>query len=223
MADEKSINEKHTESAYTNPMQHFSGHMYDRLTAIMMAGRQKGIRKASIELARIKQGDRILEVGCGTGTLTMLAKNFAGPEGKVFGIDPLPQMVRTAQQKAQKAKLDITFQTGLMEEIPFSESMFDVVLASFMIFHTDEAIRQKGFEEVYRVLKPEGKFLIVDTQSPGQRKVSLADKITMHLAGPSMFENTLESLRPMLEASGFKSIEAGYARYAILGYLLSIK
>jgi hypothetical protein len=38
-----------------------------------------------------------------------------------------------------------------------------------------------------------------------------------------MFENTLESLRPMLEASGFKSIEAGYARYAILGYMLSIK
>ena len=224
MEDENLSEEKRADSSYTNPMQHMSGRMYDRITAIMMMGRQKGVRKACIDLVGIKPGDQVLEVGCGTGTLTLLAKNRAGPEGKVFGIDPLPQMIETARKKAQKAKLDITFQAGFIEDIPFPDASFDVVLASFMIFHTDDAIRQKGLDEVYRVLKPSGKFLIVDTQSPGQEaKLTNTEKMAIHITGQAMLEKSLEPLRPMLEASGFQSIQGGTTRYAIIGYMLSIK
>jgi len=224
MEHENSTNENNVEPTYMNPMQHISAGTYDRFTALLMMGRQKGIRISSINLAGIQMGDNVLEIGCGTGTLTILAKASAGPEGKVVGIDPLPQLIQGARKKAKKAKLDITFQAGLMEDIPFPDASFEVVLASFMIFHTDGAIRQKGFDEVHRVLKPGGKFLVVDTQIPSQgTKVTLADKLAIRLAGSAMFDNSLESLRPLLEASGFQSVQAGTMKYAIIGYMLSIK
>lgn len=224
MEHENSTNENKAKSSYTNPMQHISAGTYDRITSLMMMGRQKGVRKSSIELAGIQPGDHVLEIGCGTGTLTLLAKTRAGPEGKVFGIDPLPQLIQGARKKAKKAKLDIGFQAGLMEDIPFPDASFDVVLASFMIFHTDDAIRQKGLDEVHRVLKPGGRFLVVDTQIPNQGiKVTLADKLAIRLAGSAMFDNSLESLRSLLEASGFQSVQAGTMKYAIIGYMISIK
>jgi ubiquinone/menaquinone biosynthesis C-methylase UbiE len=115
------MTEKHaTTLSYTNPMQHMAGN-YDRITAIMMMGREKAIRKMSIDLAGIRPGDAVLEVGSGTGTLTMLAKSRSGVKGKVHGIDPLPQMVEIAKKKAAKSKMDIVFQEGTIEAIPFPE------------------------------------------------------------------------------------------------------
>jgi ubiquinone/menaquinone biosynthesis C-methylase UbiE len=196
---------------------------YDTLVAMMMMGRQKGVRKASIDLAGIRPGDRVLEVGCGTGTLTLLAKRDAGATGNVVGIDPLPEMTEIATRKAHRAKQDITFQAGDLEHIPFPDGSFDVVLASFMIFHTDDATRQEGLNEVFRVVKPGGKFLIIDTQAPREQKITLADKLSMHLAGPALFEKTLDSLEPALKAAGFRSVQCGETRYAIIGYVLSTK
>lgn len=224
MTSENSRVENQAASSYTNPMQNISGRMYDRITAILMGGREKGIRKASIELAAIKPGNHVLEIGCGTGTLTQLAKQRAGPEGKVFGIDPLPQMIERARQKALKAKMDITFDQGSMDALPFPDDSFDIVLASFMIFHTDPGIRQKGFDEIYRVLKEGGRFIVIDTEEPAKdAKLSLADKMSIRMAGYGMLDNLLVSLKPLLETSGFQSIDTGKMRYAIIGYMVATK
>ena len=109
---------------------------------------------------------RVLEVGCGTGTLTLAAKRQAGPSGKVFGIDIIPGMIEVCQRKAAQANADITFQLGSMDDIPFSVNQFDVVMCSFMIFHMSENMRRKGFAEIYRVLKPQGRLLVLDFGKP---------------------------------------------------------
>jgi ubiquinone/menaquinone biosynthesis C-methylase UbiE len=64
---------------------------YDTYMKRITLGREKALRQMTVNLAQVKPGDFVLEVGCGTGTLTLAAKRQAGPTGKVFGIDLIPR------------------------------------------------------------------------------------------------------------------------------------
>ena len=94
--------QKISNKPYKNPMQGMNPHLYDMITALMMMGRQKAMRRMEIDLAEIQLGSQILEVGCGTGSLTLLVKKQAGENGSVHGTDPLPQMIELAKKKAEK-------------------------------------------------------------------------------------------------------------------------
>src|SRR5512136_1731563 len=85
---------------------------YDSYMRTMTSGRERALREMTVNLAQVKPGDCVLEVGCGTGTLTLAAKRQAGPSGKVFGIDIIPGMIELCQQKAAQAQADITFRLG---------------------------------------------------------------------------------------------------------------
>ena len=141
---------------------------YDSYMRTITLGRESALREMTVNLAQVKPGDGVLEVGCGTGTLTLAAKRQAGPAGKVFGIDIIPGMIELCQRKAAQASADVTFQLGSMDDIPFSANQFDVVMASFMIFHMSEMVRRKGIAEIYRVLKPQGRLLVLDLALPTQ-------------------------------------------------------
>src|SRR5512140_2377990 len=141
---------------------------YDSYMKKVTLGREAVLRKRTIDLALVKEGDSVLEVGCGTGTLTLAAKQQAGPAGKVCGIDIIPGMIDASRQKAAQAGQEITFEVGSMEKIPFPEDLFDVVLCSFMIFHMSEGTRQKGLAEIHRVLKPGGRLLVLDLALPAR-------------------------------------------------------
>lgn len=156
----------------------------------------------------------MLEVGCGTGTLTLAAKHQAGPAGKVFGIDVLPGMVEYSRRKAAHANQEINFQVGGIDDIPFPDNQFDAVMCSFMIFHTEADTRRKGIAEIYRVLRPAGQLLVLDLALPPQR---LQRAIAKRLFG-GMLQHDLHELVPLMEACGFSSIEIGPAPFRILGF-----
>lgn len=186
---------------------------YDSYMRRMTFGRERTLREMTVSLAQVKPGARVLEVGCGTGTLTLAAKRQAGPSGKVFGIDIIPGMVELSQQKAAQANEDITFQFGSIDDIPFSANQFDVVMCSFMIFHMSEMMRSKGIAEIYRVLKPQGRLLVLDLASPTQ---PLPRAIAQLLLG-GMLQHDLRELLPLMEASGFSDVEIAPANFRILG------
>ena len=73
---------------------------YDSLMRTTTLGRERALREMTVNLAQVKPGDCVLEVGCGTGTLTLAAKRQAGPTGKAFGIDVIPGMIEKSQRKA---------------------------------------------------------------------------------------------------------------------------
>ena len=100
----------------------------------MTFGREHTLRETTVNLAQVKLGDCVLEVGCGTGTLTLEAKRQAGSSGKVLGIDVIPGMIELSQHKAAQVNENITFQLGSIDDIPSSKNQFDVVMCSFMIF-----------------------------------------------------------------------------------------
>ena len=186
---------------------------YDSYMRKMTFGRESTLREMTVNLALVKPGDSVLEVGCGTGTLTLAAKRQAGPTGKVFGIDIIPGMIELSQRKAAQANEEVTFQLGSIDDIPFPDNQFDVVMCSFMIFHMSEAVRRKGLEEIYRVLKPQGKLLVLDLALPEQ---GLSRIIAKTLLG-FMINHDLRELLPLMEAVGFSDLEAGPAKFRILG------
>ena len=155
----------------------------------------------------------MLEVGCGTGTLTLAAKRQAGPSGKVFGIDIIPGMIERSQRKAAQANADVTFQLGGIDDIPFSADQFDVVMCSFMIFHMSEMVRRKGIAEIYRVLKPQGRLLVLDLALPPS---PLPRAIAKALFG-GMMQHDLRELLPLMETVGFSDIEIAPAKFRVLG------
>src|SRR3989339_680850 len=107
-------------------------------------GQEDALRKMTVTLAGVKDGDRVLEVGCATGSLSLAAKRQAGLTRSVFAIDIIPGMIEVSRKKAAEANLDVTFQLGNIEDIPFPNDHFDVVMCSFMIFHMSEKVRNKG-------------------------------------------------------------------------------
>jgi ubiquinone/menaquinone biosynthesis C-methylase UbiE len=174
---------------------------YDAYMRKVTLGRECALRETTVNLAQVKPGDCVLEVGCGTGTLTLAAKRQAGPSGQVFGIDIIPGMIEVSRRKAEQAQAAVTFQLGGIDQIPFPPNHFDVVLCSFMIFHMSEATRDKGIAEVFRVLKPQGRWLILDMALPPQR---LQRAIAQRLFG-GMLEHDPHELAPLMQAAGFRT------------------
>jgi ubiquinone/menaquinone biosynthesis C-methylase UbiE len=186
---------------------------YDSYMRKITLGREQALRDMTVNLAQVKPGDCILEVGCGTGTLTLAAKRQAGPSGKAFGIDVIPGMIGLSQRKAAQANQDVTFQLGSIDDIPFSANQFDVVMCSFMIFHMSEMVRHKGIAEIYRVLKPQGRLLVLDLALPPRPLAKVVAKVLLG----AMLQHDLRELLPLMEASGFSEIEIAQAKYRVLG------
>jgi ubiquinone/menaquinone biosynthesis C-methylase UbiE len=136
---------------------------YDMVMVLLTLGREKTLRGKTLDLAHIKPGDKVLEIGCGTGTLTLAAKTRVGVSGEVVGIDIAPEMIEVARRKAVRKSIDVLFQVGGLENIPFPDNRFDTVMCSLMIFHMPDEVRGKGFKEIYRVLKSGGHLFIIDT------------------------------------------------------------
>jgi ubiquinone/menaquinone biosynthesis C-methylase UbiE len=186
---------------------------YDSYMKKATFGREHILRQITVELAGVKSGDTVLEVGCATGTLTLAAKQAAGPSGKVYGIDIIPGMIEASQRKAAQANVDITFQLGSIDSIPFPDSHFDQVMCSFMIFHMSDETRRKGIAEIQRVLKPGGRLLILDLALPPK---PFQRWIARKLLGFSANED-LRDLIPLLETSSFSDLEYGPAKFRIMG------
>lgn len=135
---------------------------YDFIVQFMAFGQARRLRRKSIDVAQIAPGERVLDVGCGTGDLTLFAKERAGSTGQVCGIDAAPEMIDVARGKAARAKTAVDFRVGVIERLPFPNDSFDVVLSSLMMHHLPDDLKPKALAEVRRVIKPGGRLLIVD-------------------------------------------------------------
>jgi ubiquinone/menaquinone biosynthesis C-methylase UbiE len=96
---------------------HSGARYYDLLAWILTLGRERAFRQRLVGLARLQPGDKVLDIGCGTGTLAIVAKRRVGPEGTVDGVDASPEMISRAKRKAGNAGLEVRFQTAIVEEL----------------------------------------------------------------------------------------------------------
>lgn len=189
---------------------------YDLFTSLMGLGVNRPNSKMVIELAKIKPGDKVLDVGCGTGNLTLTAKSVVRSTGMVHGIDASPEMIEVARKKAQNAGLDVVFDVGLIEKIPFPDGTFDVVISRLVIHHLPDELKLKGFAEILRVLKPGGNFLIADFNPPTN---PVLKHVTSALVGPQMMQTNVWSIPAMLTNAGFLDVTSGHTRSAFLAFV----
>ena len=125
-------------------------------------GRLAALHRTMVELAGIRSGERVLDVGCGPGRLAIVAGTAAGPAGETCGIDPAPEMVELARRKAAQAGVTVRFEVGVIEALPYAPDHFDVVLSSLMLHHLPDEVKRRGLAEIHRVLKPAGRLVAVD-------------------------------------------------------------
>jgi arsenite methyltransferase len=129
-------------------------------------------------LGRLEPGERVLDLGCGAGTDSLVSSLMVGPEGSVTGIDMTPEMLEKARAgAAELGARNVTFVEAEAERLPFEDESFDVVISNGVI----DLIPDKDavFDEIHRVLAPGGRIQIADVtiQQPvseeGRRKIDL--------------------------------------------------
>lgn len=194
-------------------------HYYDFVTNFMMVGHAGMLRRMTVDNALIKPGESVLDIGCGTGEVALLAKKRARA-GTVYGIDPAPEMIAVAQNKAERKKLDIDFRVGVIEALPFPDSSIDVVTSSLMMHHLPEDLKVRGLAEIYRVLKPGGRLLIADFLRPTGSFINhLFIAFTRHRG----LKNGIEDLSKLLRAAGFSQITQPDGNVLVIGFVRAVK
>lgn len=178
---------------------------YDLLVKLLSFGRENALRSRTIRQAAISRGEVVLDVGCGTGTLTLLARTQTGAAGKVHGIDASPEMIAVARQKSVQQKSDVDFQVGVIEALPFPDGTFDVVLSSLMFHHLPPDLKQRGLAEIYRVLKPGGRLIVVDMARPK----TLAQRLNMITLVHNGLTDEVSDLLPLMLALGYQGGQVG--------------
>ena len=188
---------------------------YDGMMRLITLGRERTLREKTVELAQVQPGNTVLEVGCGTGTLTLAAQARTGLSGTAHGIDVAPEMIQVARRKAARARAPVNFQVGQIACIPFPDDEFDVVMCSFMIFHMSDDTRCKGLVEIHRVLKPGGRLLVVDMARP----TGPIQRGQVAILFGHMLRHELEELVPEMAEAGFAEIETGPTTYPMVSFV----
>ncbi len=112
-------------------------------------------------LGKINFGEKLLDIGCGGGVDTMVAALMVGSTGQVIGIDISAQMLERAQKNLHNAALkNIAFDSANPEDLPFPDQFFEVVISNGVFNLIPD--KTKALAEVFRVLKPGGRFMIAD-------------------------------------------------------------
>lgn len=174
----------HTGKAYLPAAGHdWALPLYDPITRLIGGNRARAelLRQAAIE-----GNHRVLDIGCGTGTLVIAIKQRF-PAAEITGIDPDPKALARARQKAERAGVAVRFEQGFAGELPFGDGSFDRVLSSFMFHHLPAEQREKVLRQVRRVLAPGGSLHLADFTHPEHHAHGLTRLVhsSSHFAGNS--------------------------------------
>ena len=195
---------------------------YDAFTNVLTLGHIGMLRSMTIDLSQLKPGEKILDVGCGTGGVTIPAKQRVGKTGEAAGIDPAPEMIAVARKKATRKGLELDFRVGVIESLPYADSTFDVVTSSLMMHHLPRELQVKGLAEIRRVLKPGGRIFIADMLRLSK---SLHDRLfaTLTLHGGRVERFGIQDLQKTMEEAGFENVELLKESFLTIGFLRASK
>ena len=181
--------------------------LYDPLHRLL--GMAK-IHRPLLDQAGIRPGHRVLEIGCGTGNLLILAKSLHS-DAEVVGLDPDPKALARARWKAERKGLLVRLDRGFAEELPYPEASFDRVLSAFMFHHLGPDEKERALSEIRRVLKPGGSLHLLDlvgTKEPSSGLTRVMSRLS-HRTRPShrhdlLRDNIGDRIPTLMREAGFK-------------------
>lgn len=156
-------------------------------------------------LVEIKEGEIVLDLGCGVGVDALLAAHKTGPRGKVYGLDLSEGLVARGKEIASLAGLsNVEFICGDMECLPFPPDFADTVISNGAINLVPD--KRAVFREVYRVLKPGGKLAVCDIVLGDEIDSALKEYFRKNLAGCLAFSVSLQEYTGFLAEAGFTGV-----------------
>lgn len=138
---------------------------YDRFNKYSSMGLDRHWRKATVRLARLKRSSEVLDLAAGTGDLTLALAEQGGP-ARILCTDLVPEMLEVAKAKvaAYEGATKIDFDVVDAQALPMAEESFDVVTVGFGVRNMPD--RAANFSEVYRVLRPGGRYVVLEFSRP---------------------------------------------------------
>jgi ubiquinone/menaquinone biosynthesis C-methylase UbiE len=185
--------------------------LYDPLTRLL--GAHAALRELLAQAA-LTNGARVLDIGCGTGTLATMVK-LAHPEVEVIGLDPDPKALERAKRKAENAGVAVEFVCGFADSIPYADASFDRVLSSFMLHHLTLDEKQAALADVARVLKPGCALHVLDFVSAHDRPRGALARM-LH-ADDHLTDSGNDRTVALLERAGFENAAEVGSRRTLFG------
>ncbi len=121
-----------------------------------------------------------------------------------------------ARHKALKAGIEVDFRVGLAQALPFPDKTFDLVVSQLAIHHLPGDLKVRAFGEMYRVLKPKGRCVIVDFEPPRTIPWRYLGRL---FHGHVMMQTNVRQYRKMMEGVGFNDMEAGQTPHRLLAFI----
>lgn len=175
---------------------------YDPITQYALPPNETWVRQELINAIRVKPR-RILDLGCGTGSMTLMLKQTF-PEAEVIGLDLSPYMLVVAEHKANKAGLTLQWRHGQAEHTPFADASFDLITAALLFHETPPAVAQAILRESYRLLKVGGEMVVLDGN---QKLLRQTEWLTQIFEEPYIQNYAVGSVDAWMGKAGFEAVQ----------------
>jgi SAM-dependent methyltransferase len=185
--------------------------LYDPITTLLGLDRA---RRELLRQAQLRPGHRVLDIGCGTGSLVVLTKTLY-PHVDAFGVDPDDKALARAKRKARRANASIQLHQGFADDLDYADGTFDRVLSSFMFHHLGREEKARTLREVRRVLTADGSLHLLDFGGDSKGRRSRLPRLHAH---HRLSDNDEDTILGLLEHAGFVS-PTKTLEHAVLGGL----
>jgi SAM-dependent methyltransferase len=157
------------------------------------------------DFAEIRKGDHVLDLGSGAGNDCFVARAIVGETGNVTGLDMTEPMIAKARKNCEKLNFtNVDFVSGDIEEMPFSDNLFDVVISNCVLNLVPD--KRKAFSEIKRVLKPGGHFCVSDVVIKGDLPEKLRKDAEMY-AGCVSGAIEMDKYVDIIYTTGFSGVK----------------
>ena len=187
----------------------------------MIFGGGNNLRNEIAGMAKLKEAKSVLDVGCGTGNLSLEIVKRLPSGGRVIGVDAGEKMVTLAKNKLHNAQSPIQFLRVSAGSISFKDEVFDCVFNVFLLHHLPMELKIAAFNEMYRVLKKGGELVTVDVDKPSTLLGKLIGLSRYHV---KEIRGSLQTpLDLLLADAGFNDIRILKKKYGIFSYIHATK
>ena len=187
----------------------------------MIFGGGNNLRNEIAGMAKLREAKSVLDIGCGTGNLSLEIVKRLSSGGRVIGVDAGEKMVTLAKNKLHNAQSPIQFLRVSAGSISFKDEVFDCVFNVFLLHHLPMELKIAAFNEMYRVLKKGGELVTVDVDKPSTLLGKLIGLSRYHVK--EIRDNMKVPLELLLTEAGFKNIKVLKKKWGIFSYIRAVK